>query len=332
MNSLLEANKPVAFFFNGIGDHVLNLPALRALAKAFKGRLTLLYVSAKQEFFFRGLPDACHIPIDLRFGTSGRRRTFDAQKVADQITGCDLFISLVPWISQSLIELLDKLKPEVSLGFFPNYSLHLPLDFNKHSADLAFDIVQRITPNYKFEDFAQPPIYPEEEREKTRRIKELLPRGTRVLAVHDDTDPSKMWDAASLARALDLFLDEHRDFVALMIGSSDCSLEAGIHEDRIIPCGGLSLANSCCLVSSADLFLGVDSCMLHVADFSRVPGVGLFGPTQSYEFGFRVGPNITIQANESLSEIQPEQVYLALESLLAEPAQSSLWYCSKPAA
>lgn len=336
MNSLLEANQPVAFFFNGIGDHVLNLPALRALAKAFNGRLTLLYFSATQEFFFRGIPDARRIPINLRFKSWGQGRTFyrmfDAQKVSDQITGCDLFISLVPWLSKSLIELLDKLKPEVSIGFFPNYRVYLPLDFNKHSADLAFDIVRCVAPDYQFDDFAGPLIYPEGDWDKTRRITELLSPGTRVLAVHADTDPTKMWSPTCLTRALDLFLDQHPDFVVLLVGSSAPSLDACLQEDRIIPCYGLSLVNSCCLVSSADLFLGVDSCMLHVADFSRVPSVGLFGPTKSYEFGFRVGPNITIQGNESLDEIQPEQVYLALETLLDKPNQSTVWYCSKPAA
>lgn len=332
MNSLLEANQPVAFFFNGIGDHVLNLPALRALAKAFGNKLTLLYVSANQDFFFCDLPETRRVPIKIRLESSRRSRTFDAQAVADQVGKCDLFISLVPWITASLVELLDRLKPEVSIGFFSNYGVCLPLDFNKHSADLAFDIVQRIAPNYQLDDFAEPLTYPEEEWKKTRRITELLSPGTRVLAVHADTDPSKMWNAASLTKVLDMFLDDHSDFCALVVGSSAQTLDDCRHENRVIPCYGLPLVNSCCLVSGADLFLGVDSCMLHVADFSRVPGVGLFGTTQSHEFGFRVGPNITIQANESLEEIQPEQVYLALETLLTEPNQSTVWYCGKPAA
>ena len=332
INGLLEANQPVAFFFNGIGDHVLNLPALRALAKVFGSKLTLLYVSASQDFFFCDLPDIRRVHIKLRYGPSDQRRMFDAQEVADQIRGCDLFISLAPWLSESLAELLDNLKPEFSIGFFPNYKICLPLDFNKHSADLAFDIVRCIAPDYRFDDFAEPLSYPKADWDNTRRLTELLSPGTRVLAVHADTDPTKMWSAAHLARTLELFLDQHRDFVVFLVGSSAQPLDACFQEDRIIPCYGLSLVNSCCLVSSADLFLGVDSCMLHVADFSRRPGVGLFGPTKSYEFGFRVGPNITIQANESLDEIQPEQVYLALETLLDEPNQAALWYCSKPAA
>jgi hypothetical protein len=42
MQWLLDAKDPIAFFINGHGDRILNLPALRALAKVFQGRLSLI--------------------------------------------------------------------------------------------------------------------------------------------------------------------------------------------------------------------------------------------------------------------------------------------------
>lgn len=50
---------------------------------------------------------------------------------------------------------------------------------------------------------------------------------------------------------------------------------------RLVRVERLRLGVALALVSLSDLFLGVDSCMLHMADLCRVPGVGLFGPDSS---------------------------------------------------
>jgi len=78
-------------------------------------------------------------------------------------------------------------------------------------------------------------------------------------------------------------------------------------------------------VAESDLFVGVDSCMLHVADMARIPGVGLFGPTNAKEFGFYIGPHIMIQAEGSMEKIGAGQVTEALNRLVAQPAQAATW-------
>jgi len=65
--------------------------------------------------------------------------------------------------------------------------------------------------------------------------------------------------------------------------------------------------------------------MLHVADMARVPGVGLFGPTNAKEFGFYIGPHIMIQADGSMEKIEVGMVVEALNQLVALPAQSVTW-------
>jgi ADP-heptose:LPS heptosyltransferase len=78
-------------------------------------------------------------------------------------------------------------------------------------------------------------------------------------------------------------------------------------------------------VAESDFFIGVDSCMLHVADIARVPGVGLFGPTNVKEFGFYIGPHIMIQGDGSMDKIPVEMVIKALDQLVAVPAQAVTW-------
>ncbi|WP_025736064.1 glycosyltransferase family 9 protein [Mycobacterium genavense] len=71
------------------------------------------------------------------------------------------------------------------------------------------------------------------------------------------------------------------------------------------------------MVANADLFLGIDSCMLHAADLARVPGVGLFGPTRSATWGFRFGPHRHIDQRK-MADISVDAVLDALEAIADE--------------
>jgi ADP-heptose:LPS heptosyltransferase len=142
-----------------------------------------------------------------------------------------------------------------------------------------------------------------------------------------DTMAHKIWDETRWVESVDEFLDKHTDFIALLVGRPERTVDTAQWRNagRVIPCFGLSLSSSCCLVAESDFFIGIDSCMLHVADMARVPGVGLFGPTNAKEFGFYIGPHIMIQADGSMEKIEVGMVVEALNQLVALPAQSVTW-------
>ncbi len=321
-----DARHPVVFFINGIGDGILNLPALRALSEIFPDRLTLLCSSGSYTCVFDELSLLRRVPIDAQWVDCGRE--FDYRHVARQVDSCDLFVSLVPWQSRSLKGLMKLLGPELTIGLFPGFDIEVPLDYGKHTSELAFDIVTRVSDQRHLGEFLAPVIYPEEAMREAREILRMFDQGTRVLTVHADTQERKMWPAGRFAAVLNHFLEDRPEFVALLVGHTAQPIDLGPHRDRIIPCYGLRLPTSLSLVSQSDLFLGVDSCMLHVADFSRVPAVGLFGPTRAEEFGVYVGPHVTIQAVSEVAEIAPRHVFSALKELLLHPATAALWHLS----
>src|ERR1043166_132303 len=116
MPRLIEAKRPVAFFANGIGDTFLVLPALRALAKLFDNTLSLVcdgegYRLCLSELPLRSVVIAWSYRAD-------KDRLFSVAQVADEIGGCDLFLSLVPWHSTSTKRLLNTVRPKASVGFF----------------------------------------------------------------------------------------------------------------------------------------------------------------------------------------------------------------------
>jgi ADP-heptose:LPS heptosyltransferase len=292
----------------------------------FEGRLTLVCRQGPDLFCFDDLAVNRKIAIDARF--NGEDYEFDAVAAAAEVGRCDLFLSLVPWHSSSLSKLLDAWGDIVSIGFFENYTNRLRLDYDKPSADLAFDIVRTLNPDYQLHDFLEPLRYPTERRQDVHDIFSMLEPGTRTLSVHMDTRANKNWDENRWIESLDAFLDKHTDFIALLVGRPKRPVDTAQwrNASRVIPCYGLSLPSSCCLVAESDLFIGIDSCMLHVADIARVPGVGLFGPTNAKEFGFYIGPHIMIQADGSMDKIAVDIVAEALNRLVAAPTKAETWW------
>src|SRR5262249_48126309 len=149
------------------------------------------------------------------------------------------------------------------------------------------------------------------------QLRQTLPAGSQVLVVHADTKPEKMWETTNFIATLDLFLQRHPEFVVWVVGTEDLQLNGGQQGGKVRRYLRLPLGQAMALVAEADLFLGVDSCMLHVADLFRVPGVGLFGPTLPAEWGFRFGTHLHLVGNDGeLASIQPLAALAALETLL----------------
>jgi ADP-heptose:LPS heptosyltransferase len=127
-----------------------------------------------------------------------------------------------------------------------------------------------------------------------------------------DTIPEKMWPTHHFSTCLREFLRLRSDFIVMLVGLGNRQLGLGRYNYRLIECRGLSMATTFALVARSDLFFGIDSCMLHMADLARVPGVAIFGPTSAVEFGFRLSRSIALQGRTSTDEIYPENALSAL--------------------
>lgn len=310
--------RPAVFFANGLGDTLLALPALRALAKLFPARLTLICDQGVHPALLTELDLASVVESPMHRNVPDWTREFSAADVAARVKECDLLISLVPWYSRSLEELLARFAPATSIGFFDDFKINVPLDFAQHAADLMFDIPKAFDPTLRLEDFAAPPTLDASFCRIAESIRRAMPQGFRTLAVHADTGYPKMWPADRFVLTLDLFLDRHPDFLVLLVGSAPQPIDTGRHAAHVVPCYGLPLAAAITLTGMADLFLGVDSCMLHAADLYGVPGVGLFGASSPLEYGFRFNCSSVVVQGESMESIEVPAVLQALELVAAQ--------------
>jgi len=313
--ALLHARFPALLFSNGFGDHFLNLPAVRAVADLFPGRLTLICQRGFGRIFFHGIQFKMICEVSMT--TIRGKRQFDADWVAEKVGPCDLLISLNPWHSSSVDRLLQCLAPNLSVGFFQEFGRQVRLNCRKHSADLGFDVVRALDRGLRLDEFSEAPVFPLHFVKQARRVWRAFPSRFRVLAIHADTKMQKMWPARRFAKLLDMFLQRQPDFLVVVVGTVDMELDRGHHGGRVIPAYGLPLATSALLVASSDLFIGIDSVMLHAADLFRVPGVGIFGPTSPDEWGFRWSPHRHVCSGGRMSTLSETKVFQAVERLLA---------------
>ena len=292
-------------FANGYGDHYLNLPAVRALAKFYQGRLTLVGIDSAIDDIARGLDLAKVVGLPMQHTPSGRR--FDVQLARKQIGDCDAFLSLNPWFNAPLQDLIAALAPRATVGFFESFDIQLARDYSKHSCDLAFDMVRLLRPDWSPEEFSGPPCYAEADIELAARIHGALPTGTKTLCIHPDTLPEKMWPERCWVDLIDRLLDRFPNYRVLIVGLRGIDAERCRHRASVIPAYGLPISVSGMLLSKAEVFVGVDSVFLHIADLFRVFSVGIFGATDVREWGVRFGPGVMISA-DAMSNVAVTQV------------------------
>lgn len=323
-SDLLQAKRPAVCFVTNVGDAVLTLPTLRALGEMFSAPITLICPKASFDLCFREvsprLVDLTGLPLTGPPPLPGApERPLDYEALASEIGPVDVFIDTLPWSSLASVlirPLLQRLAPTTSIGFSAGlYDVVVPKG-ECHSADLTFNLAQLFDPSLRIEGYAQPVPIPAAVQEQARSIRAAVPAGVKVLAVHADSNWSeKRWPVTRFIDLLDRFLSRHVDYVAWVVGMGYEELNVGRHGERVIAHLGLPLDLTMALVATADLFVGVDSSMLHAADLARVPGLGLFGPTRAATWGFRFAPHRHVDMS-TMADITVEAVLDAMEELV----------------
>jgi len=187
---------------------------------------------------------------------------------------------------------------------------------------VLFEVARAVDPALQIARFASPLRLPAESRIHAAELRRRVAGGKRLLVVHAQSGEGKSWPVTHLAPLLDRFLDAHPEFAACLVGTSP---HADAFGPRVARCLDLPLASAFALIAAADLFFGVDSCMLHVADLCRVPGVAVFGPTSVQTWGFRFGPGVALQGDGSTAAVGVDHALLALERVLADASAAATW-------
>jgi ADP-heptose:LPS heptosyltransferase len=298
------------FHWNGLGDHLLALPAMRALERGLPGPVTVLEGPGKHFVLTQDLTRARSAPF---FMSDPFAQDVDVTASVAAAGRCDVFLSMASWVNPTLLALARGMGARRTVGFFFPFDEPVPAVPERHMFEDYFALARHLLPETRFEDHTQPPVYSAAARAAARELRgALVGPGDKLLFVHPETLPVKMWTPAGLAVALRQFLSARTDYVAVVMSQGDYPLPLG-DLGRRVHASHAHLELALALLSTADLFLGVDSVFLHAADLERLPGVALFGPaTSAGRWGFHLSPGGRHVSAASLSELPPGPVVEAL--------------------
>lgn len=305
---LRRIEEPVVLMFNGIGDHVLAMPAMRALSRAFDGRLRVVCAPGAPKFLFEELPLRGVVEIE-----GPGRGSFTPPPA---LRRCDLVLLLSPWVGR-LSKLIESLAGAVSVGPSIFCDLKVQSSGRPHAANVGFWVAQAVIGDIRLDDFSEPLRLSASSRSKAREIRRGMRGESKMLVLHPETHARKRWAYSRLRETVESFLRNHPEYCVRVVGQGSVAPDRWAGLPRVSECRGLSLEESFALVAQADLFLGMDSCMMHAADLCQVPSIGLFGPTPAWRWGFRFSPGIAVQGRARMADIRVEDVTPLLSELAA---------------
>jgi ADP-heptose:LPS heptosyltransferase len=300
----------VVFFANALGDHVMALPAVRALSAAFGGRFTLATGKSPTDLLFGDVRCERVVQIPIPWGSG----LFDAAGAAELIGPVDLFVSANTWDNERVSRLLDCLAPTLSVGLQRPFQRVFTPDTRKHYIDQVFRICDAFGVSDGPEAWSHPFPLPDVSLRFAAGLYASFNR--KMLVIHVETKPDKRWAISGVNRSVEMFLDAHPEYVAVALAKHPASLD-GL-SPHIIPLAALPVASAAAVIRYADLFLGADSFPLHVADLCRIPGAGVFGPTSAKTWGYRFSTHARhIQSAGRMEDIDVHDVASALDELAA---------------
>ncbi|MGE5244767.1 MAG: glycosyltransferase family 9 protein [Betaproteobacteria bacterium] len=284
-----------------IGDVVFTTPAVRALRRRFPDAHLAYLVEPAAAPVVALNPHLDEVIVAPRAGGPG-------QLLADVALGrrlhaarYDLAIdfhggprsSLLAWLSRARVRIGYRV---TGRAWMYTHRVARPRALRpRHSVENQWDLLAplAIAPPTRASDPVEMPPDPDAVRSVATRLAGAgFGVGDRLVIDHDSAgNPFRRWPQTHfVVLARGLAADDERRRVIVTSGPSEAEaaragieraragLEAGVR-DRIVSCGEFSIAELRALADRAALFIGGDSGPLHVAATSRVPIVGLYGPT-----------------------------------------------------
>ncbi|GEM_PF-1251067 len=308
----LACQKPILFFANALGDHLLTRPTVLALTEVFEGRLGYMGAPFSAERFYPDADFRCVCPVAFSYGDGGAH-DFEMASVLSYGNSFDAIISLNPWHSPLLESVRHTIapKPFVTLGSDSGVLACNPQP-KKDMAAKIFAMAKFFRKDFELSSFLSVHPASPHARACADYIFSELPQGKKVLCVHTWTHDLKRWPTQRFKEVIAAFILRFPEYVALVVDPADTELDTGLPVGAVFTCDGVDLDTATDLVARSDLFLGIDSYFLHVADFSGVPSVGIFGPTNPERWGASYSPAISLRSGRSPLEVSSGSVLSAL--------------------
>lgn len=294
-----------------IGDTLFATPALAALRARFPlARITALVYRSNT-----GILDG-NPAIDERVLVDPGTRAPSLFRLARGVgsiawTDFDLMINFSP--AASFVGFLGGVREQVHMPL-PRYWWLIggrePAYRARHAVDHYLYIVQPLLAGLPPAALdRQPRVYlaPAHRAAAGRILRRAgIPRGEPLVAVHvggDGFNGRKRWSTARFARVGNHLVETLGVRVVLLGGPADRPLAeevaAAMPRGAVVLAGHTSLMETAALIERSTLFIGNDSCPLHIAAAVNTPAVGIYGPSSVEQFHPIGGPGYRYRVVQS---------------------------------
>lgn len=279
-----------------IGDTLLATPALAALRRRFPCAKISVLVSQSNAGILQDNPNVDSLifvtergsqPAVVRFarGLSGIRKL-----------DFDLVINFSP-VGSIVLRMAQRYRRSLRVEMPPLWWLVGGRSRRyraRHAVDHYLQAVIPILDHRLTDEERQPRLYlTARDRSSARRLLrewDLSPANL-LVALHvggDGFNGRKRWAPQRFAAVANTLIERHDAHVLLVGGSTDVALSeevaALIPRGATVVAGRTSLKETGALIEMSALFIGNDSCPLHIAAAVGTPAVGVFGPSNVEQF------------------------------------------------
>jgi hypothetical protein len=308
----------LVFFYNGLGDAFLALPALRALSQVPKLKMAILTNSNDPIFnlIMREISSVDLIGINIEEKKGGKN--FDVSRLGVLRKNYEWLVCLNEWSPTEGGDHFRQVCAEKkSIGCFEFFNAHIIRPNRTHTMDYLFEFAKYFDSSYRIDPFMGTPKVDLKYQSIVSEFKQKV-GSMRLLVMHMDTQKEKMWDEVYLESFLSHTFLNYPQLMVIMIGVSLPVSSKFSDEIRLVRFEDTDFRLPWCLVAQADYFIGVDSVFLHIADFYNIPSIGLFGPTCPEEWGFRATRYYRhLKSSGAMGDILPEYLITEFSKLVA---------------
>jgi hypothetical protein len=261
-------------FHNGFGDYVINRGALATLAARLPQPVEIVFGTGPQSFLVKDLSFAAFHQIEFSVPNGGAGREFSIPP-GQLARRPEVLVNLTSWEGASVERLRAQLEP---LTYIWNGSWGTWHEDGPNAVELAHAPIHGLYPDVEISSLRLPPKFNGEIDNAVRQtLRQIADQGyTKYLALHLDSSVNKNWPLAEVRDAICAVLSEVRDACVLIVGKQGVLPFCKCHSGRVIYLDRFSLQAAMNVVARSTAFLGVDSCMMKVADVCGIPGAGLF--------------------------------------------------------
>jgi lipopolysaccharide heptosyltransferase II len=279
-----------------IGDTLFATPALAALRRQFPWAKITVLVSRSNAGILSNNPNFDHMVVLDANVTEHRMRNLARGITELRQRKYDLILNLSP-VGRIVLMMAGLSQKQLHVDMPPLWWLiggHSEEYRSRHAVDHYLQVIEPILSKPLTEEERQPKLYltARDRSSARRKLRDWgLSPAHLLVTMHvggDGFNGRKRWATTRFAQVANRLIERFNAHVLLIGGKEDqalCEEVAAKVPRSITPVAGLtSLRESAALIEMSALFIGNDSCPLHIAATVGTPAVGIFGPSNHEQF------------------------------------------------